>query len=82
MWLPEAGEQFLAPNPITGVLELVVCSKRTNPQNPRIWVGDRSFPLEQCHPVTAQMVEILYQEALESAAQLGELLDKLQPSPS
>jgi hypothetical protein len=77
-WLPEVGEQFLAPNPITGTLELVTCSRRTNPQSPRIWAGERSFPLEQCHKLTFDVAMILYEQALENAALMGELLDKLQ----
>ena len=77
-WIPAPGEQILVPNPITGSLELVTCSKRTNPQNPRIWAGDRSFPLEQCHRLTFDVAMILYSEALEHAALMGELLDKLQ----
>ena len=78
MWLPEVGEQILVPNQVTGVLELAVCTKRTNPQNPRIWVGDRSFPLEQCHKLTFDVAMLLYQQSLENAALMGELLDKLQ----
>ena len=78
MWLPEVGEQILVPNQVTGVLELAVCTKRTNPQNPRIWAGERSFPLEQCHRLTFDVAIVLYEQALERAAALGELADKLQ----
>ena len=77
-WLPKVGEQILVPNQVTGVLELAVCTKRTNPQAPRIWAGERSFPLEQCHKLTFDVAMILYEQALENAALMGELLDKLQ----
>ena len=79
-WLPEVGEQFLAPNETTGALELVTCTRRTNPQRPRVWCGDRSFPLEQCHQLTFDVAMLLYEQSLEHAAALGELVDKLQPT--
>lgn len=77
-WIPNIGEKFLAPNEITGSLELLECTRRTNPEAPLLWAGDRSFSLEKCHKLEFDMAVILYQEALEHAANLGELADSLQ----
>jgi hypothetical protein len=81
-WIHELGEKFLAPNEVTGSLELLECSRRTNPESPIIWHGDRSFPLEHCHRLEFDLIMVLYEQALEYAATLGELADRLSQKRS
>jgi len=81
-WIPDIGEQFLAPNEVTGSLELLECSRRTNPESPIIWHGDRSFHLEVCHRLEFDLIMALYEQALEHTAMLGELADRLSQKRS